>query len=918
MADNGQSRTARRKQKKSKKKPIWKKILLAALITFLAIGIGVGALCTFWIVTAPNIDAAKLTDPFSSVVYDKDGEVFANLGSEKRTKVNFDELPKVLIDAVTATEDSRFFTHPGIDIKRIGGAVIANFKRGFGAEGASTLTQQVVEKSFLTPDKKLKLKVQEAWLALKLEREYSKEQILEMYLNKIYYGSGAYGVGKAAEIYFGKTDLDELTLPEAAILAGLPQRPSGYNPFKHPDLMKDRMKTVLTLMVRHGKISQEDADKALEVDITSLLTESSPDSSPYEAFLQQVRNEVSEKVDGADIYTDGLKIYTTIDTSIQDHVEFLLTDSEENPISYPDDELKAGMVVLDTKNGAIRAIGGSRNNQGIDGYNYAIRGGQQPGSTAKPIVAYGPAIEYNKMSTYQQINDDEPYKIAGTDQTIRNWNRKYSGWMTARQALSKSLNVPAVKTLEEAGYGNAKKFAQGLGINFHEDKITIGDAIGGTQTRVTPLQLAGAYRAFGNEGIYNDPYAVTKVEFPDGKTVELKPEPKEAMSDYTAYMITDMLKTAITEGTGTLANIPGLDVAGKTGTTSLEDVEGSPDSWFSGYTTNYTISIWTGGYTDEDGNRKPMPDTKIPHALFKNTMTEISKDIETADFKKPSSVVEVGVEKGSNPASLPSKYTPTSQIVKELFVKGTEPKSTSEKYDELDPVSGLQAKYDKDSNSIKVEWKYGSDEDISFEISAGIDGGQMQNLSSTEDKTMEISNVDAGAEYEIQVIAVGDSSKSDPKSTTVKVPGEDEEEDRDEEDKEDEEKGNIPPVSGLSAKYDEASSIIDVSWNYNGPPASFEVSVNGQIQTVESNGIEISGATPGQTYTITVTPTGKKGANSGVKGDTQSTEINVPEAEETEGEGENEGNPVEDPNGDNGDNGGNEENEESESNEGGT
>lgn len=901
MADNGQSRTARRKQKKSKKKPIWKKILLAAFIIFLAIGIGVGALCTFWIVTAPSIDDAKLSDPFSSVVYDKDGEVFANFGSEKRTKVNYDELPKVLIDAVTATEDSRFFTHPGIDIRRIGGAVIANFKRGFGAEGASTITQQVVEKSFLTPDKKLKLKVQEAWLALKLEREYSKEQILEIYLNKIYYGSGAYGVGKAAEIYFGKTDLNELTLPEAAILAGLPQRPSGYNPFKHPDLMKDRMKTVLTLMVRHGKISQEDADTALEVDIPSLLTKSRPDSTPYEAFLQQVRNEVSEKVDGADVYTDGLKVYTTIDTSIQDHVEFLLTDSEENPISYPDDDLQAGMVVLDTNNGAIRAIGGSRNNQGIDGYNYAIRGGQQPGSTAKPIIAYGPAIEYNKMSTYQQINDDEPYKIAGSEQTIRNWNRKYSGWMTARQALSKSLNVPAVKTLEETGYSNAKKFAKGLGINFHDDKITIGDAIGGTKTRVTPLQLAGAYRAFGNEGIYNDPYAVTKVEFPDGKTVELKPEPKEAMSDYTAYMITDMLKTAITEGTGTLANIPGLDVAGKTGTTSLEDVEGSPDSWFSGYTTNYTISIWT-GYPKE---RKPLPDTKIPHALFKNTMTEISKDIETAAFKKPNSVVEVGVEKGSNPPTLPSKYTPSSQIVTELFVKGTEPKKTSEKYDELDPVSGLQAKFDKDSNAIKVEWKYGSDEDISFEISASIDDGQMQSLSSTEDKTMEISNVDAGAKYEIQVIAVGDSNKSDPKSTTVKVPGEDDEDedkDKDEEDKEDEEKGNIPPVSGLSAKYDEASSIIDVSWSYNGPPASFEVSVNGQMQTVESNGIEISGATPGQAYTITVTPTGRKGANSGVKGDTQSTEINVPEAEEADGEVENEGendeNPAEDPNGD--------------------
>ncbi|WP_067725512.1 penicillin-binding protein 1A [Oceanobacillus damuensis] len=890
MAENSQSRTARRKQKKTKKKPIWKKIVLTALIVFLSLGVGGAVVGAYWIATAPELDESQLSVPFSSTLYDKDGNQFADLsGDEQRKQVTYEDLPPILIEAVTATEDARFFEHPGVDFRRIGGAVLANITDGFGSQGASTITQQVVERAFLTPDKKISLKVQEAWLALQLEREYSKEEIMEMYLNGIFYGNNAYGVAQAAENYFGKTDLNDLELAEAAILAGLPQRPTAYNPFQNPELTESRMNTVLTLMVRHGKITEAEANEAREVDIPSLLVESRPDPTPYEAFIQQVENEVSEKVDGANINTDGLKIYTTLDTSIQEHVEFLLTDSEENPIKYPDDETKAAMVVLDTQTGAIQAIGGSRNNEGNRGYNHAIRGGSQPGSTAKPIVAYGPAIEYNKMSTYHQINDDGPYQGAGMENPIRNWNRSYSGWITARYAMNQSLNVPTVKTLEEVGYGKAQEFAEGLGYEFANDQILIGDAIGGTGTNVTPLQLAGAYRAFGNEGIYNEPYAVTKVEFPDGKVVDLTPEPEAVMSDYTAYMITDMLKTVMTDGTGTGANIPGIPIAGKTGTTNLPDVSGSPDAWFAGYSTNYTISAWTAGF-DEDENRAPLKDTNLSKALFKETMSKISEGIESADWEKPDSVVEVKVEKGSNPPALPSEYTPSSEIVTELFVKGTEPTETSEKFDELDPVTGLSASYEEDSNSVQIEWNYDTDEDVQFEVSASIDGGQMRSLSSTEDTSMEISEVEPGTEYEIQVVVISESMASEPATTTITIPGEEEEE-------------NIPPVSGLNARYVADSSLIDVSWNYNGPPASFEVSVNGeQTQTVQSEGIEIGGVTPGQSYNIEVTPIGQNGDNEGERGQTQSTTVDVPEEEaDDSNENENNGNGNED--NDNGNNG---------------
>mgnify|MGYP001294625811 FL=1 len=875
MTENNKSRVARRqKQAKPKQKSIAKRVFLIIGIIFLAMFIAGISLFIYYISTAPELDPEKLSDPFSSQIYDKDGELFAELGNVKRTKVEFDDLPPVLIDAVTATEDARFFDHFGIDLRRIGGAIIANIKRGFGAEGASTITQQVVENAFLTPEKSLKIKVQEQWLALKLEREYSKEQIMEMYLNKIFFGNGAYGVAKAAEVYFGKKDLHDLTLVEAAILAGLPQRPSAYNPFENPDLMAKRVDTVLDLMVHHGKISEEEAEEARQVDIASLLTDEKPATAPHDAFLRKVREEVEEKLGGADIYTDGLKIYTTMDRDAQEYVEFLLTDSEDNPIDYGDDEeLQAGLVVLDTKTGAIQAIGGSRNRENIDGYNYAIQGGRQAGSTAKPIVAFGPAIEYNKISTYHQLEDDQPYQIPGTDHQVRNWDRQYRGWVSARMALARSLNVPTIKAFLEVDNELVKEFGEKLGIEFAQDYVPVTEAIGGAETNVTPLQLAGAYRAFGNGGIYNEPYAVTKVEFPDGKVVELKPTPEPVMADYTAYMVTDMLKSVLTESyaTGGRANIPGLPVAGKTGTTNLPNDQGVNNAWFAGYTTNYTIAVWT-GYKEHN---KAMSITTVSQQLFKHTMIELSKDIETPDFEMPDSVVEVEVEVGSNPPKLPSKYTPSDKIVRELFVKGYEPKETSDVYDQLDPVDQLAATYDEETNTIHVSWEYESDHDVSFEVSAKINDGQMQKLADVTELSLDITEVEPGAEYEIQVVVISNEGlgNSDPRTTTIIIPELEEEEEEEPE----EEEQNIPPVSDLSAVYNEESQIIDVNWQYNGPPAAFKVIVNyRQEHTVQSQGIVIEGALPGETYTITVVPIGTNGANEGVEGEARSTTIEIP------------------------------------------
>ncbi|WP_153462706.1 MULTISPECIES: penicillin-binding protein 1A [Sediminibacillus] len=793
MANTSQSRSARRKQlkqQKKQKKSLFKKIVRTILIVVLLIGIGIGGLFTYYIATAPKLDADSLAVPASTKLLDVNGEEFANLGEEKRTKIDYEDLPPLLVDAVTATEDSRFFDHIGIDFRRIAGAILANITGGFGAEGASTIDQQVIKGAFLTPEKTLKRKVQEQWLALRLDAKYSKEEILEMYLNRIYYGN-VYGVAEAADFYFGKEDLSELTLPEAAVLAGLPQRPSAYDPTRNPELTQERMNTVLSLMVQHGKISQEEADEASEVSVESLLVESRQESTPYQAFIQQVQDEVSEKLD-ADIYSDGLEIQTTLDPEAQKHVEFLLSEDDSNPISYPNDEFRAGMTVLDTTSGAIRAIGGGRNLDDTQGgWNYAIDNeNRQAGSTFKPIIDYGPAIEYEQWSTYHQINDDGRYPIAGTDSYIDNWNGQHKGWMSARSALAQSLNVPAVKTFEEVGAERAQEFAEGLGIKFHEDSIALTDAIGGSSTGVTTLQMAGAYSAFGNKGIYNEPYSVTKVTYSDGRTVDLKPEPKSAMHEYTAYMITDMLKSVVNDpsGTGTAAKVSGLPMAGKTGTTNLKGKDGSPDSWFSGYTTNYTIAVWT-GYDDQKKTLNGHSETVIAQNLFRETMSYLSDGIETADFTKPDSVVEVQVEKGSNPAKLPSEYTPQSNIVTELFVKGNEPSKTSQKFDRIDAVSGLKASFNEESQSIDVTWDYDQDDDrpVTFNVKAGTDGGSLKDLADTKETSLEISSVDLGSSYTIEVTAVSDQDSgntSDPATVTVEVPDEEAEEEEEQQEEE--------------------------------------------------------------------------------------------------------------------------------------
>ncbi|GGC99279.1 penicillin-binding protein 1A [Pontibacillus salipaludis] len=800
MAENSQSRAARKKQQKQSKEKGKKSVVKRIFTTLLIIGL-VGALLggglfVYYVQGAPNLDEAKLSDPYSTKLYDANGDLFAELGTQKRTKITYEDVPQVLENAVLATEDVRFFDHFGIDLQRIGGAIYANITEGFGAQGASTITQQVVKRSFLSPKKSIERKVQEQWLALKLEQKYSKEQIFSMYLNKIYYGNNAYGVASAAKLYFNK-DLNELTLPEAALLAGLPQRPSAYDPYKNPDLAQERKNVVLDLMVQHEKISEAEAKEAKAVKVQSMLSEKTETNIPYDAFIEQVLKEIQGKVDDVNVYEDGLKVYTTLDPNAQQKAEQLL--DENGGISFPDQELQTAATVLDTNTGAIRAIAGGRNTEGINAtFNYAIDGESQPGSTFKPIMDYGPAIEHLKWSTHHQLND-EPYNyLTGEKNEIRNWDGRFMGQMSAREALARSRNVPAVKTLNEVGLEKALSFAEGLGIEFNEKTKVESNAIGGGEN-VTTLELAEAYAAFGNEGVHNEAFSVTRIEFQDGsEPLEFEQKSNVAMNDSTAYMVTDMLKDVVSSsiGTGTRANVSGLPLAGKTGTTNEDK-----DSWFTGYTTNYTISVWTGYGND----KRSIPDDNyskyIPQLYFQTLMSHISQGVETADFKKPSSVVESKVEAGTSPAKLPSEYTPSNLIRYELFVKGTEPTNRSQAYDQLNPVEGLQANYDQGKQSITLSWQYKQDKDrpVTFTVKGASGGQSPQTITEGIKETkIQIPNVQPGETYSFEVTAVSERNNgntSSPKTVQIDVPekeddlldGLDGENDKDEEDKKDKE-----------------------------------------------------------------------------------------------------------------------------------
>ena len=717
---SSQHRHTKKKAPTSSKKKLWKKILIGVLAFVAAAIIAIVAIFAYYGATAPTIQASDLEGATETKILDKDGELIYSLGGEKRDLITSEQVPQLLKDAITSIEDKRFYSHMGIDPIRIAGSFLRNAKAGQITQGGSTITQQLVKLAVFSTkkeDQTYKRKIQEIMLALQLERNYSKEQILTYYLNKVYMANNVYGFGTASHYYFNK-ELSELSLPQVALLAGMPQAPTSYDPYANADQAKERRDLVLYSMKENGKITKEQYDQAVATPVTEGLiahnnnVDSNDKALVYDSFVTMVLKEVQEKT-GLDPYNDGLTIETTIDSKAQQKLYDIVNTNDY--IKYVNDKIQNAVVMLDTKTGAVRAVNGGRKQTTLLGYNRATDNSRSTGSTIKPVIDYGPAIEYLNYSTGQTIMDQKTTYSNGVE--LNNWDFSHKGAMTLRTALVYSRNTTALQTFKAVGEKDIKSFLNNLDIqikNDGQDYLVESNSIGAD---ISPIKMAAAYAAFGNYGTYSKPYTVTKVTTRDGQVTEFKPEQKQAMKDSTAYMITDVLKDSFKYGFATQAAIPGLPTAAKTGSSNYtveqkramgasdyEDI--IPDSWFIGYSTDYTISAWT-GYDNpyEKGGGVDTTEQEYSRLIYYYLMKYMAESSSGDDWVQPDSVVKQQIEIGSNPLSLPGPRTPVNMIATELFVKGHVPTQQSMNYGtKIDGPTGLKATYDKSKKTLTVTW----------------------------------------------------------------------------------------------------------------------------------------------------------------------------------------------------------------------
>ena len=666
---------------------------------------------------APDVDPKKLLYSESSLIYAGD-LLLDELGNEKRDLVEYNDLPQILIDAIVATEDSEYYQHTGDNMARFAkasvGQILGKISSGSSdAGGASTITMQVIKNNFTDKVSSgwdgIVRKFTDIYLAVfKIEKKYTKEEILEFYVNKPFLGSNSYGIEQAAKTYFGKS-ISEVSLPEAALLAGLFKAPGSYDPYLHPEAAKKRRDTVLYLMQRHGYITKEEAEAAKKVSIESMLVGKNKSTNKYAAFIDTAIEEVIKKT-GQDPRTTPMIIYTTMNQSKQDHIN-CVTDG--GCYNFKNDVVQTAIAVVDVNAGAIVAIGAGRNRNKGD-LNLATQSLKQIGSNAKPLFDYGPAIEYNKWSTYQPVLD-APYSYSN-GRSIKNDDGGYLGLLTLKEALGRSRNIPALKTFQSVNNESIYKFVTSLGItpetesgstNVHE-----AHAIGAF-TGSNPLQLAAAYAAFANGGYYIEPYSVSKIVYRDtNETVEFSPKKTKVMEDYTAFMVTDILKWSADYGMSrSAAHINGIDIAAKTGTTNYDSeferknglVNAINDLWVTGYSPDYAVSMWY-GLKDFDKDYYSTTDDWNTRASLYQAIIRGIFEYNGHSFTVPNSVVKIGVEKETVPAMLPSEYTPDDMIVYEYFIRGTEPTEVSPRFSKLNDVTNLNTSVE--NNKVKLTWKY--------------------------------------------------------------------------------------------------------------------------------------------------------------------------------------------------------------------
>ena len=607
---------------------------------------------------APELSESKLVATTSSKIYDSKNELIADLGAERRVNAQSSDIPTDLVNAIVSIEDHRFFNHRGIDSIRIAGAFLRNLSSNGGLQGGSTLTQQLIKLTYFstsTADQTLSRKVQEAWLAIQLERTATKQEILTYYVNKVYMSNGNYGMQTAAENYYGK-DLKDLSIPQLALLAGMPQAPNQYDPYSHPEAALERRNLVLSEMQKLGYLTAEQYETAINTPITDGL-QSLKSVNSYPQYMDNYLKEVIDQVEqetGYNLLTTGMEVYTNVDQEVQKRLWDVYNTDEY--VDYPDDDLQAASTIVDVTNGKVIAQLGSRHQSSnvSFGINQAVETNRDWGSTMKPITDYAPALEYGIFDSTAATINDAPYNYPGTDIPVYNWDKTYFGNITLQYAIQQSRNVPAVKTLEKVGLDHAKTFLNGLGIDYpsmvYANAISSNTVESHKQYGASSEKMAAAYAAFANGGIYHKPMYINKVVFSDGSSKEFSDQGTRAMKETTAYMMTEMMKTVLTYGTGRGAYMSWLPQAGKTGTSNYTDDEienyikntgyVAPDEMFVGYTRKYSMAVWT-GYSNRltpivgDGFR-------VAANIYRSMMGYLSEDDHPGDWTMPEGLYRNG------------------------------------------------------------------------------------------------------------------------------------------------------------------------------------------------------------------------------------------------------------------------------------
>ena len=698
------------------------KYAFIGLLTFFVICvIAGGGLFAYYVSSVPKLTENKLQSTNSSRIYDGNGGLIADLGSEKRESASTDEIPIILVNAITSIEDKRFFTHRGIDVYRIMGAAINNLRHN-STQGGSTLDQQLIKLAYFstnTSDQTLKRKSQEIWLSLQMERQYTKQEILTFYVNKVYMGNGYYGMKTAAKSYFGK-ELGDLSVAQAALLAGIPQAPTQYDPYTNPDAAKERRNTVLNEMYEDKNISKEEYVQAKATDISDGLLPLTNKAS-YEPYLDNYIKQVIEQVSteaNADIYSAGLDVYTNLDPDIQKYIWNVYNSNDY--IAYPDDKFQVASTIIDVTNGRVVAQLGSRHqDENIAlGTNQAVQTDRDWGSTMKPITDYAPAIEKRVYTNTGTTVYDTPYNFPGTSTPVYNWDRKYYGSISLTYAIQQSRNVTAVKALQATGLDYAQSFLKDLGIEYPE--MFYSNAISSSTTSSDPKygasseKMAAAYASFANGGTYYKPSYIKSIKFEDGSTKSYDSKGVEAMSPQTAYMMNSMLKQVLTGGTATEAYVPGTINAGKTGTSNYSDDEYYqvqkesgvytdlivPDETFVGYNTKYAMAIWTG----YENRKTPLygSDLNIAKQIYGLTSRYLNQmyGAGSKDFDMPSGVYNNGSYVFLTGSSTSNVYTGSL---------GTSSSSSSSDYGKSSDSSSSDYGKSSDSSSSQDSQQYGPD-----------------------------------------------------------------------------------------------------------------------------------------------------------------------------------------------------------------